>query len=208
VTKADVFKAVDAEIRSTDGYIFGVGRQRTPLNDSSRSRVAVHLARKVEAYASQSGISIEAAAGKIYKGAIASGEIEAAGAFGWVNPKGAKPLARLMGQPDTRVDEATTAIVDTKLKQAGYAAGASGGNYTVTRLADHNGEARLYIQAIGDDGTGNKDIFVTSTEMQHWLTAKATKEVQANQPGAPYKPDRLMRKVINDNQQAVADFNK
>jgi hypothetical protein len=154
---------------------------------------------------------MEAAAGKVYKGAIASGEIEAAGAFGWVNPKGAKPLARLMGQPDTRVDEATTAIVDTKLKQAGYAAGAGGGNYTVTRLADHNGEARLYIRAVGDDGTGNKDIFVTSTEMQAWLTAKATKEVLGNQPSPPRPPrklNRVMQKVVAANRQATADFSR
>ena len=173
---AAVAKAITAKDSMLGGWIKA---GRTPLSEGSTNRLAEWVLRKAGSYARTAGISIEAAATRIYDRGIASGEIERAGPLAWTNLDRRPPLSRIMGQPDDRIDEAISAVVGDKLKAAGFGGGINARNIMVQRLQDRGGVAALYIIAMQDDGSGHVDIPINSAELSQWLKRKAGKSVAA-----------------------------
>jgi hypothetical protein len=203
VKRQDVIASVTDSMKADDKWLFGFAGSRVAMNESSRNRVAVEMLPEVAAYMRQTGMSAETAAPRVYSKLLASGRVERVGAFGWVNPPAAKPLATLLGVPDEEADAIVMDYVDTELKRNGFQAGADGEQYTVVRVADQNGKAAMFIHAFGDAGEADdRALWITSDQLRAHRDKRVAAEVQANQPspdGPAYKPNRLVQKIAQQN---------
>jgi hypothetical protein len=126
----------------------------TNLNKSGRRALTALLTNRFATLATgDHTLSDEKIATQALASAEADGSVERFGAFAWGNRRGTTPLSRLVGLQGPEMEQVFTHVVDRQLKAAGFKAGASGDDYTITRLKLPNRHPAVWIEAVGDDGS-------------------------------------------------------
>lgn len=143
---------------------FGLAGSRSPLAQSSHDLFVTLAKHEVAAFAKDGGISITQAAKTVVPKMQAENRVERAGRFFWQNyGTGIKSTASLLAMPPDKADQVINDLADAKFKQAGFAKGAYGDNYTATRAVS-NGHSVWHI--VGYDEGQHAEIIFTDADLR------------------------------------------
>ncbi|MBA3678495.1 MAG: hypothetical protein H0W74_14025 [Sphingosinicella sp.] len=150
------------------------------LNSSGLRTVTSLLTNRVATLATgDHTLSTKALVNQAMATATADGSIERYGAFAWGNRPGTTPLRQLVGLKGKEMDEVFTEVVDRKLKAAGYKAGATGADYTITRMKMPNGHPAIHIEGVSEDGSGSTQIIATVADFKRYQQHRLDKRYLA-----------------------------
>lgn len=191
--RSEAKKEIAAAVADYDGWrLFG----RSGLNKSSREAVARALHDEVAVLAQNSDVPTAKLVEQSLTFALRNGTLERYGAFAWRNNEKTEPLFRMLGLQEDEADEIVTSVIDQHLKAAGVSDGASGENYDVLRLRDEKGQPALYISALDDDAGAPVPVVIPFEVFQTEATRFVAGQVARV---TPWKPNRVMQKVIDAN---------
>lgn len=125
------------------------------LNQSGQQELANLISREVATDSKFAGASLspETLRKTALERARTNGQFEKYGPLAWTNRPNTQPLYRLMQMQQSEANAVVKAAVDFKLKQAGFAKGASGDEYVIER-GRYNGVEQLIVVPI-EDGVMN-----------------------------------------------------
>ncbi|WCA46292.1 internal virion protein [Caulobacter phage ERS] len=147
-------KLLDQEVKDSAP---GWGSGMTDWNPSTLRTVKQVITEDFAIGYKNLGVDPKTLAAGTFEAATASGRLEVLGGFAIVSPQKREPLAGALKVPPKTLDKAMYDLADERLKQAGYARGAKGGEYSVIRAPNNN------VVIIGHDPDHGKEHVITMT---------------------------------------------
>lgn len=148
------------------------------LNASSENVVERFVERKLGSLMGASNMGAKSLASDIVTNGVATGALERYGQFVIENPPQTSRLGDLLHMKDDEATAVIVGLIDSKMKQAGFDAGAAATEYEVERAKDDKGQPFLTVMAT--DTEGHHTALIRFSEMQ----AEASKLAAAKREAA------------------------